>query len=211
MPRAAPIGVLVALTLAVCARIRAPVARVAEFAAAAAAAGHRRPGLDRFAGPVDVFPVTLAGLLPLLPGLSLTIAIAEIAAGSMVSGASRLIGALTVLLSLGFGVAVGVKVAGVEGLTLTSGAAVAYPVWTMALALLAAGFAMLVAFRARWRDLPVIITACLLATFSARWTAGAFGPEFSALGGAFAVGVAALAYERLLRAPAQIALLPPAS
>lgn len=200
------VGALVALTLAVCAR-SGRFSRIGEFSAAAAAAALAAL-LDRFAGPVDVFPVTLAGLLPLLPGLSLTIAIAEIAAGSMVSGASRLIGALTVLLSLSFGVAVGVKLAGAEGLALSSGGSTVYPAWAMVLALLAAGFAMLIAFRARWRDLPVIIAACLLATFSARWAAGAFGPEFSALGGAFAVGLAAIAYERILRAPAQIVLLP---
>jgi len=200
------IGALVALTLAVCARV-GRLSRVGDFAAAAAAAALATCA-DRFAGPVDIFPVTLAGLLPLLPGLSLTIAIAEIAAGSMVSGASRLIGALTVLLSLGFGGAIGFKLAGAESLAIVAGAPAAYPWWAQGLALVAAGFAMLIAFRARWRDLPVILGACLLATLSARYAAAHFGPEFSALGGAFAVGVAALAYERLAKAPSQIALLP---
>ncbi len=200
------IGALVALTLSVCVRV-GRLTRVAEFAAACFAAVVATLA-DRFAGPVDIFPVVLAGLLPLLPGLSLTIAIAEIAAGSLVAGASRLIGALTVLLSLGFGVAVGFKLAGAESLAIVSSAHVAYPWWAQALALFAAGLAMTIAFRARWRDVPVILAAGALATISARYTAAEFAPEFAALGGAFAVGVAALAYERILKAPAQIVLLP---
>jgi len=202
----AAVGAMVALTLGVCARI-GRLTRVSEFAAAAAAAAVAALA-DRFAGPVDIFPVTLAGLLPLLPGLSLTIAIAEIAAGSMVSGASRMIGALTVLLSLGFGVAIGFKLGGAESVAIVAHEAASYPTWALLLALLAAGFAMLVAFRARLRDLPVILAACLLATLAARWTGAEFGAEFSALGGAFAVGVAALLFERFAQAPSQIALLP---
>ena len=119
-----------------------------------------------------------------------------------------MIGALTVLLSLGFGVAIGFKAAGAESVAIVAHEAASYPTWALLLALLAAGFAMLVAFRARLRDLPVIIGACLLATLAARWTGAEFGAEFSALGGAFAVGVAALLYERFARAPSQIALLP---
>ena len=202
----AAVGAAVALALHACAST-ARLSRVAEFTAAVVAAGASSL-LHRFAGPIDVFPVTLAGLLPLIPGLALTIAVGEIAAGSLVAGASRLIGSLTVLLSLGFGVAVGFRLVGTEDLALTLHAQTSYPLWATALGLVAVALAMTSAFRARWRDLPVVLASGAIAMTSARWGAEGFGPEFGALAGAFTIGVAALLFERLAGAPAQIALLP---
>jgi len=202
----AAVGAIVALTLSVCSRLTR-LARLGAFLAAVIGAASAAL-LHRHAGPIDVFPVALAGLLPLLPGLSLTIAIGEVAAGSLVAGASRLIAALTVLLSLGFGVAVGFRLVGIDDLALTLQAQTTYPVWATALGLVAVALAMVGAFRARRRDLPVVLASGALAMFSARWGAETLGPEFAALAGAFAVGVAAIIYERLTRNPAQIALLP---
>ena len=202
----AAVGAIVAVVLNICAS-GARLARVASFAAAVAAAAAATL-LHRFAGPIDLFPVTVAGLLPILPGLSLTIAIGEIASGSLVSGASRLIAALTVLLSLGFGVAVGFQVAGAAELALTLQITSVYPAWAQGAALVAAALAMVSAFRARWVDLPVILASCALSMFTARWASTSFGPELGSLVGAFTVGVAAMIYERLTRVPSQVALLP---
>lgn len=202
----AALAMLVTLTVTVCAR-HPRLARVSDFAAAAVA-GAGAAVLARLAGPVDVFPVTLAGLLPLLPGLGLTVAIGEISSGSLVAGASRLIGSLTVLLSLGFGVTVGYRVAGASDLALTLGRTTAYPWWALAGALVAVAAAMTIAFRARGRDLPVILVSATLAMASARWGATALGPEFGAFTGALVVGTAGILYERVTRNPAQVALLP---
>jgi len=202
----AAVGAIVALTLHVCARSRR-LTRLQDFAAAAIAAAAAAL-IARAAGPIDVFPVTLAGLLPLLPGLSLTIAMAEVAAGSLVAGASRLVGALTVMLSLGFGVAIGYRLAGATDLAIALPVRAEYPLWALAAAVLAAAVALTQAFRARWIDLPVILAAAALATFSARWAGAELGHEFAALVGALTVGLAAVAYERFAGAPAQIPLLP---
>src|SRR5687767_9205930 len=54
---------------------------------------------------------TLAGLIFVIPGFSLTIAMAELAARHLVSGTARLAGAFTVFLAITFGVAVGRHIA----------------------------------------------------------------------------------------------------
>ena len=54
---------------------------------------------------------TIAGLIIVLPGFSLTIAMTELAARHLVSGTARLAGAFTVFLAMTFGVAVGRQLA----------------------------------------------------------------------------------------------------
>ena len=57
--------------------------------------------------PVDLELGALSGLLVLLPGLSLTIGVAEVASGHLSAGAARLTGASVTLLLLGLGVTAG--------------------------------------------------------------------------------------------------------
>src|SRR5207253_10658548 len=67
--------------------------------------------LSRTYGPYSVFNATLAGLIVLLPGLTLTMAMAELSTRNLLSGVSRLSAALTVLIGMGFGVDMGTRVA----------------------------------------------------------------------------------------------------
>jgi uncharacterized membrane protein YjjP (DUF1212 family) len=63
--------------------------------------------------PLDI---VIPSLVTLLPGAALTMATVELSAGSMISGASRLIYGLERLLLLTFGIAVGAEVAGLSTL-----------------------------------------------------------------------------------------------
>jgi uncharacterized membrane protein YjjP (DUF1212 family) len=80
---------------------------VAAFAVTWAAFSLAEPLLD--AWPLDV---VIPPLVTLLPGAALTIATIELAAGSVISGSTRLVAGLERLLLLTFGIAMGIEVAG---------------------------------------------------------------------------------------------------
>src|SRR5262249_6407306 len=106
---AAAIGMLVGL-LAQIAQRSTDQARVFELvgaAVAAFAAGCGSAGWSAVSGAL----VTVAALLVLLPGLSLTVAMTELATRNLIAGTARLMSAVIVLLELAVGVALGDKLA----------------------------------------------------------------------------------------------------
>jgi uncharacterized membrane protein YjjP (DUF1212 family) len=80
---------------------------LAAFAVTWAAFTLAQPELD--AWPLDI---VIPSLVTLLPGAALTIATIELAAGSVISGSTRLVSGLERLLLLTFGIAMGIEVAG---------------------------------------------------------------------------------------------------
>ncbi|MEO5822791.1 MAG: threonine/serine exporter family protein [Vicinamibacteraceae bacterium] len=150
----------------------------------------------------------LAGLIIVIPGFSLTIAMAELAARHLVSGTARLAGAFTVFLAITFGVAVGRQiVAAAVGLPPLE-PAVALPLWTLWAAILITPVAVTVLLQGPVRDLPWIILASLAGYFGGRAGTALLGPALGACLGALSVGLAAHAYERWRRRPALVALVP---
>ena len=111
------------------------------LAALVAAAGSSMAGA--FA-PITV----LASLIVLLPGLTLTVAMNELALGHVVSGSARLTSATVTFLQLGFGVALGGEVA---RRLIGSPEAVAQPIhlpeWTLWPALVVGALSLTVLFR----------------------------------------------------------------
>src|SRR5262249_56884405 len=78
--------------------------KVFEFVAAGAASA-LAGSLTFVIGAYAVSNATLAGLIVLMPGLTLTIALIELSTRNLSSGTSRLSGAFVIFLSIGFGVA----------------------------------------------------------------------------------------------------------
>jgi uncharacterized membrane protein YjjP (DUF1212 family) len=151
---------------------------------------------------------TLAGLIIVLPGFSLTVAMAELAARHLVSGTARLAGAFTVFLAITFGVAVGRRiVAALVGLP-EPGEVVALPAWTMWTAVFATPVALTVLLQGRVRDMPWIVLASLAGFFGGRAGAHLLGPALGGCLGALGVGLAAHLYERWVRRPALVPLVP---
>ena len=143
-----------------------------------------------------------------MPGLSLTIAINELAHRHLVSGTARLTAAIVTFLQIGLGVAVGSKLARplaaeLQGRTPEP---VDWP-WLL-LALCATAPAFVVLFRARPRDLPAILSAALLAFGTARLASSAMGPEIGAATGAFCLAAYSNFLARWRYKPAAISLLP---
>lgn len=202
------LGVVVG-ALGIAARRSVTVGRVHEFAAAmsatllAAAAGALWPGLA-------VAPVIVSSVIVLLPGLTLTLALNELATGHLVSGTARLTGSLMTLLKLGLGVGLGQQLAALApGLAVGgSGEPVPLPEWTLAAALLLTAPALAVLFRARGGALAWMLAGIVIAFGGARLGVYLLGPAFGALLGALLAGLAGNLYERRRRRPAIVMIVP---
>ena len=161
------------------------------------------------AGPIAIFVTTLAGLIVLLPGLTLTTAITELATRNLASGTARLSGAFMTLLGIAFGVALGTRVATAAlGAPPALDAAAALPPWTGIAALLLAPLASVVILRAVPKDAPWIVVVGVIGVLAGRLGAATLGVELGTFAGAFAVALASSAYERWRRRPAAVVLVP---
>jgi uncharacterized membrane protein YjjP (DUF1212 family) len=152
--------------------------------------------------------LTVAGLIVLLPGLRLVVAMNELATGNLVAGTARLVDTAMTFLALGFGVALGQRLAApwLEGAL--RGAPLPLPGWALAVSLVMAAAGLLVLFRARPSDFPWILGACVLAFLGARGGSAWLGPQFGVGLGAFALGLASNLYSRAARRPSVVPLLP---
>jgi uncharacterized membrane protein YjjP (DUF1212 family) len=151
---------------------------------------------------------TLAGLIIVIPGFSLTIAMAELAARHLVSGTARLAGAFTVFLAITVGVAVGRQmVKALVGLP-PPGTVVPLPGWTLWAAVLVTPIAVTVLLQGRPRDMPWIALASIAGFFGGQAGAALLGPTLGACIGALTVGLAAHLYEGVIRRPALVPLVP---
>jgi uncharacterized membrane protein YjjP (DUF1212 family) len=148
----------------------------------------------------------VAAAIVLLPGLTLTTAVVELATANLVSGTARLMGGATTFLQLIFGVALGRALVAalpegppppVEGLP--------GPALLLALPVGAAGLTAIL--RARPRDVPWILLVCGVAVGASRLGAP-LGAELGAFVAAFAVAVTAYAFARWRDRPASVLLVP---
>jgi uncharacterized membrane protein YjjB (DUF3815 family) len=177
-----------------------PVAALLASALAVAAAS--------VLGPMSVQVATLAGLIVLLPGLGLTVAINELASRHLISGASRLTAAALVFLQLIFGVALGQRLAELLPMPPVAVFAAPLPFWTAVVALVVVALAVNVLFRARPADVIWIVAASALAFMGARLGARALGPELGAFVGALLLGMASNMLARVLRQPSVVTIVP---
>src|SRR5690606_19490125 len=67
--------------------------------------------------PLSLNTVVVAALIVLMPGLTLTNAISELASQQLVTGTARFAGAVAVLLKLGFGSVMALQLLDVMGIT----------------------------------------------------------------------------------------------
>lgn len=161
-----------------------------------------------FVQPISVEIATLGSLIVLLPGLTLTIAINELATQNLAAGTARLAGAVVLLLNLTFGVAMGATLG--NQLTQTPLNVTPEPInavlWYIALVTAPAAFAIL--FRARWQDIPSITVTCLIGFTITRLAAPTIGAELCGSTGAFAVGIIGSLFARTTGRPSSILVVP---
>jgi uncharacterized membrane protein YjjB (DUF3815 family) len=162
-------------------RLLAPVAGflAALLAGAVGAALH----------PVSAPVAILAGLIALVPGLTLTVATSELSSGHLVSGTSRMTGAIIQFLAIVVGVAAGLQVAARLFGALPPSAVTPLPAGAELVALLLAPPALAVVLRAAPANLGWILLIAVAGFLGGRGGAALLGPELGLLLGALTAGL----------------------
>jgi uncharacterized membrane protein YjjP (DUF1212 family) len=151
----------------------------------------------------------VASLVVFLPGAALTTAVLELAAGQMISGASRLVSGGVQLALLAFGILAGIEAVGIPRSRVLFGSEALLGRWSPWLGVLVFAVGVAVAESAPRRSLPGLLVV-LYAAWSAQVVANAaFGGYVSALIGATVMTLMAFSVERFPSAmPAHASFLP---
>ena len=157
---------------------------------------------------VSTSTTVLAGLVVLLPGLSLTLAMAELSSQHLIAGTARLAGAFTVFIGIAFGVALGTQVARFAVGAAPNLPVVPAPIATLWIALVAAPIVFAVLLRARPRDIAAIVGVSILGYAGAQLGEKLLGPQLGGGLGALTLAMASNLYERWTGQPATVTLVP---
>lgn len=161
-----------------------------------------------FLMPLQPLLVTLAGLIVLLPGLGITLATRELGAGHLVAGSARMAGAVVVLLTIAFGLALGSHLGDLVVTTTQVHASLPLPEWAKYVALPVISAGLLVLFQARLRELGWFMLAGVIAWVGGNMTSTVLGPQLGAASGAFLLGIAGNLFARFSNRPAAIIHFP---
>jgi uncharacterized membrane protein YjjP (DUF1212 family) len=150
--------------------------------------------------------ISFSALFVLLPGLTLTLAMTELATGHIVSGAARSMLALTVFLQLGFGVLLGLRLGRLDQAMLSPIEAAPLDVASLGALLLAVGFSILIVVRVR--DLLLTLLVSAIAFFTCRGFGALLGVELGVLLASTAVGLCSHTFARYRDRPSSTLTLP---
>ncbi len=157
---------------------------------------------------ISLYVTLVAGLIILLPGLSLTIAMAELATENLVSGTARLFGAATVFIQLGFGSALGAQIGKLVFEPVNNLSLPAVPTWSVWLAAVIASIALVPLFSARLKDTFWFVLSGLTAFATVSYTSPIIGNSLGAFVGAICVGFLARFASQVFNLPGALILMP---
>ncbi len=159
-------------------------------------------------GPTNIYISIVAGVVVLLPGYSLTLALHELANNALVAGVARLGKVLSVLLALACGALLGFALLGPKLLELgdVHTHAVAGRWWIVAAVLISIG--LWIDLDSRPRDFVWVFAACFVALLISHALAGTPVHTVSAFASAFLCGIIANMGARFLRLPQAVMLAP---
>jgi len=173
-----------------------------------------------FIAPLSLKTVIVAALIVLMPGLTLTTAVTELASKQLVSGTARFAGALMTLLSLTFGTVVAMQIVKMLGWQPQIAHGEPLPKMVELGALLVASYAFAVLFKASKRDYLLVMASVWLGwgltqlgdlVFSRADDSFAGGVFFAGIGVALAANAYARWFNRpgaLIRVPGIILMVP---
>ena len=164
-------------------------------------------GAGLFPG-VDVDKALLGGLIVLVPGFSIAIAVRELVSGHTTSGTTRMAAAIMTTLMLGFGVALGYRVGILCVGEPIAGVAEALPTWTSWVLLPIAAVNVAMVFQVRPRELASVVITAAVGYGALTLATDPLGRELAVFVGAFMVGIASNLLMRLRARPFGVARLP---
>jgi uncharacterized membrane protein YjjP (DUF1212 family) len=152
----------------------------------------------------NIWLIILSSLIILVPGLSLTMGLAELSSRNMVSGTVRVMDACMQLFKLYFGaflgVSLGYQLFGQQDLALAE----TLPFWVNWLGVLMLSVGLVAIFRTRMKHVPWAITSTFIAYGASTWSSAFLENGLGAFVGAFALGVFANMFSRIANAPSSI-------
>lgn len=157
---------------------------------------------------INVGIVILSSLIIFVPGLFITIAIAEIATQNLTSGTSRLMGGVMVLLKLTFGAFVGSKIASWFHYPALPIEFLRIPFWMTFIALPIASMMSTVIFKAEWRDWKWVTLAGVFGYCCSKLGTHYLGPELGLFFGGACVGSVSNIFARIQNRPSSIFQFP---
>ena len=178
-----------------------PVILCALAAMAAQGLAHLFPNQTPFISAV-------AGVVLLLPGFMLTVAMSELATQNYLAGTGRLTGAFVLLFLMGAGLAIGTQFSLALLPPSMPGSMTSLPAWAIWPAIAALGISLLAVLQAPWRSLPVSVLACLLAWAVYSVVSAKMGNIVGAFSGAVAVASAGHLFHYMTRQPAVLVQIP---
>jgi uncharacterized membrane protein YjjP (DUF1212 family) len=172
---AGALGTLVG-ALEVSSRTRPDLAAASE-AIAAIMATVLAVAFAHFVTPLSIQTVVIAALIVLMPGLTLTTAVTELATGQLVTGTARFAGAMVTLFKLTFGSIAGAQVVNALGWTPRVSQSMELPLLVEVIATVAAAFSFAILFRAARRDVPLVMASAVLGYVLTRLSNTWFAPS----------------------------------
>lgn len=154
------------------------------------------------------FISAVAGIVFLLPGFMLTVAMSELATQNYLAGTGRLAGAFILLFLMGAGLAIGTQAGHAWLPELVPAAPLPVAGWIIWLAIAALGISLLAVLQAPWSSVHVSVGACLLAWAVFSLLGDRVGNIVAAFAAALAVASAGQIYQRASSRPAALVQIP---
>ncbi len=163
-------------------------------------------GIASFGLNLNVPFVILSSIIVYIPGLALTVALSEIASRDLISGSSRLVDALMLLLKIFFGAVLGMKVAQLfwEIPAVPADLPATLPDWKTWPAVMGLSLGLNFAFNIPWRKAGWGLVSAAIAFGVAEAGASRFDMIGGVFLGALAVGLYSNLFARLTKAPASV-------
>lgn len=161
-----------------------------------------------FVAPLNLNTVIISALIVLVPGMSLTNAINELASQHLVAGTARFAGAMATLMKLTVGSAVALGVAHLLGIEPRVRALRPQPELVEWLGVLGAAFSFALLFRTRFRDYPVVMLAAVAGYSITRFGGATWGGPAGIFLAALLLTAAGNVYARLAGRPGALVRVP---
>lgn len=153
---------------------------------------------------INIPLIVLSSLIVLVPGLALTMGLAELSSRNMVSGTAKVMDAIMQLFKLYFGAFLGMTL----GIALWGEAsfqqAQSPPDWAAWLAVVLLGFGLVAIFRTRLKHLPWAMAAALIAYSTSYFASDYMQQGLGTFVGAFCLGLFANFFTRIVNQPSII-------
>lgn len=151
--------------------------------------------------------MVLSAIIIFIPGLSLTVGLAELSNRQLVSGTARFMDGIMTLFKLYFGTALGLAIGGLIWPSIAFQAGPPVPTWTAWIGVIILSCCLVVMFQSRLKDALWGIGAGVLAYGTTLWASQFLDMSLSAFVGAFAIGIYSNLFARFKKAPALIVSL----